>query len=175
MPLRPRHTLVPIAALLALPGRGAAAQDSPLATPTPVVVAREGTHAGRIVGGSLLGGAAGVLLGGVAGAFVGGNRCEDEGNPDSCHGLDGMLLGSAVGFSFGVPVGAHVANRGAGSLGWSLIASAATAAAGAAVLKIADQRPPGAARGILVGTVAISVPVLQVVSATLIQSRTGLR
>jgi hypothetical protein len=162
-----------VPALLALAARGVAAQDAPLA---PAAAAPGGgPRVGRALGGSVLGGAAGALLGGVAGAYIGGNRCVDAGNPDSCYGLEGLALGTAVGFTLGAPVGAHVANRRAGSLGWSLLASATIAAAGATALRIADERPPGTARGILVGAVAISVPVLQVLSATLIETRTGRR
>jgi hypothetical protein len=172
---RLRHTLVAVPAFLALAARGAAAQDAPLASPAPLAVSRDGSSPGRALGGSLLGGAAGALVGGVAGAYIGGNRCGDAGNPDSCYGLEGVVLGTAAGFTLGAPVGAHLANRRAGSLGWSLLASATAAAAGVVALRIIDERPPGTARGVLVGTVAISVPLLQVVSATLIETRTGRR
>jgi hypothetical protein len=130
---------------------------------------------GRVLAGGLLGGAAGLLVGGVTGLYVGGNRCNDPGNPDSCHLIDGLLIGAAVGFTLGTPSGAHVFGRRRGSLGWSLVASAALGLAGAALLNAADQRPPGGARNALLGTVVIGIPLLQVVSATIIETRTARR
>jgi hypothetical protein len=144
-------------------------------TADSAVADRAAAPVGRVAAGALLGGAAGLLAGSVTGLYVGGNRCHDPGNPDSCHWLDGLLVGAAVGVTVGTPGGAHLFNRRRGSLAWSLVASAALGVAGAAMFNAADGRPPGGGRNAMLATAVIAVPVLQVVSATIIETRTAKR
>jgi hypothetical protein len=128
--------------------------------------------------GALLGGAVGVAAGGFAGAIVGGNRCSSEGNPDSCDLLGGLLAGTAIGYTLGTPVGAHLVNRRRGQLPWSLAASAGLAAAGYAVLRAKGVsfygiNTPSQRR--LASTVVITVPILQFVATTAIETVTSKR
>ena len=171
------YSRVLLAALLSTVAvRQVAAQDVRGAiTADSAVADRAATPVGRVVAGALLGGATGLLAGGVTGLYVGGNRCNDPGNPDSCHLLDGLLVGAAVGVALGTPGGAHLLNRRRGSLAWSLVASAALGLAGAAIFNAADGRPPGGGRNAILVTAVIAVPVLQVVSATIIETRTARR
>jgi hypothetical protein len=96
-----------------------------LNTPAPVP---------RLVAGGVLGGALGGLSVGFAGAMIGGNSCGDVGNPDSCRGIQGLLIGIAVGESIGVPLGTHLAGRRRGRLAPALLASAAIGAVTAGVI-----------------------------------------
>jgi hypothetical protein len=57
----------------------------------------------RLLAGGVLGGAAGVAVGGLTGAYIGANHCKDEGNPDSCHGIEGLLYGAAAGNTLSIP------------------------------------------------------------------------
>lgn len=137
---------------------------------------REEGSAPRPVVGALLGGGAGLLAGGLVGAYVGGNDCEDEGNPDSCKGLEGVVTGAFVGYTIGTPVGAHLQNGRRGALHWSLLSSAAIGVVGLAALRAADvggdAGTTGGQRAVVTG-VALSVPVLQLVSSVVIEGRTG--
>ena len=131
--------------------------------------------AGRALTGALLGATAGALLGGLTGVFIGGNRCSESGNPDSCHAIDGMIVGAAVGVTLGTPVGAHLMNRRRGALPYSLLASAALAALGAVAFRAAHAHASGAQRATMQSAVVIMVPVLQIVTATVIETRSSRR
>jgi hypothetical protein len=121
----------------------------------------------------VLGGAAGALAGGIAGLYLGGNRCSSPGNPDSCLGLEGLAVGTAVGFTLGAPVGAHLLDRRHGSLPPSLLASVAIAGAGVAGLWALEQNVEHPRRRTFQVPLAIAVPVLQVVTAAIIEQRTN--
>jgi hypothetical protein len=150
-----------IAAVAALPLLSATAASAQHAPP------RQNSTL-RLVAGGVLGGAAGLAVGGLGGAWIGGNSCDDDGNPDSCHGAEGLFFGAVAGQSLSVPVGVHLANQRAGRLGPSLLASALIAGAGAlAVTSTQDD-------GVLVGAV-IGVPALQLVSSVLIEKATTRR
>jgi hypothetical protein len=129
----------------------------PAQRPTPVLV----------VGGAATA-AVSMVAFGFVGALIGGNSCADRGNPDSCRGMEGALWGAAVGYTVGIPAGVHLANRRAGSLGPSLLTSAAIAGAGAAI-------------GFGIGTdqsiavAALSAPILQMVSSVIVERRTARR
>ena len=131
------------------------------------------SSAGRPIAGALLGGAAGVLIGGIAGAFIGGNRCSDPGNPDSCLALGGLLVGSGVGVTLGAPIGAHLLNRRQGALPVSILASAAIAGAGLATLWATDRLESHQRNNAAQLSFAVAVPILQVVSAAIIEQRTS--
>jgi hypothetical protein len=145
----------------------------PAAAPTSVGAPR--SSAGRALAGALAGGAVGALVGGLAGVYVGGNRCVDAGNPDTCYGIAGLFAGAAAGFTVGTPVGAHLLNRRQGALGPSLLTSAALAAGGVVAFQLADRHARGAARVGTLQAIVVAVPVLQLVSATVIETRTGRR
>jgi hypothetical protein len=120
----------------------------------------------------VLGGAAGAAVGmvsfGLIGALVGGNSCGHVGDPGSCRGMENGLWGAAVGYTVGIPTGVHLANGRAGSLGPSLLTSAAIAGAGIAI-------------GFGIGTdqsiavAALSAPIVQMVSSVIIERRTARR
>jgi hypothetical protein len=164
------------AALVAPGTRSLRAQDAALAMgPTAASAALSSPSTGRALGGALLGGAGGLLLGGVAGLYIGGGRCSDSGNPDSCSAFYGALVGAGVGLTVGIPVGAHLLNRRQGALPYSLLASAALATAGAIALQSVAETTDYPRRDKVQRTVVVAVPVLQVVTTTLIESLTSRR
>jgi hypothetical protein len=122
----------------------------------------------RLVLGGAGAGAAGMVAFGLAGAMIGGNTCRDVGNPDSCRGFEGALWGAAVGHTVGIPVGVHLANGRAGTLGTSVLASAAIAGAGVAVgLGSGSDRVLAAA--------AVTVPIAQLVTSVMLERATARR
>jgi RNA polymerase sigma factor (sigma-70 family) len=153
----------------------------PTAGTTPALAYRLGGRVApgpagrRPVAGALLGGATGVLLGGALGAWIGGNRCGDVGNPDSCYGLEGSGIGASLGLTLGAPLGAHLLNGRRGDLRMSLLVGGGIAAVGLAAFQAADLLPKGAPRNGTKVTVAIAVPVAQLVSAALVERRTAKR
>jgi cyanophycinase-like exopeptidase len=150
------------AALVFLAATGLPAQSAVTSPASPPSVA-------RTFAGALLGGAAGTLAGGVAGAYIGGNRCSSPGNSDTCQLIEGILVGSTVGFAIGTPVGAHLLNRRRGSLAASLIVSGAIATAGIVAVRAADrQQRNGLVRGIIV-----AVPIAQLVTTTAIEVKSS--
>jgi hypothetical protein len=128
----------------------------------------------RVATGAFLGGAGGLLLGGVVGGYVGGNDCSDEGNPDSCRLIAGVLVGSAVGVTLGSPIGAHIANRRRGNLTQSLLVSTAIGALGTvALVQIEKQgRTDSTGDAQLIGT-AIVIPLVQVAVSTWLERRSS--
>lgn len=134
-----------------------------------------GQSGGRAFAGSALGAAAGALVGGVAGAYIGGNRCVDDANPDSCYLIAGTAIGLGVGVTLGAPVGAHLLNRRQGNLTTSLLASTAIGVFGMAAFRYVDLNVRGSSRGSSLNTILVVVPLAQIVSAGLIESRTGRR
>jgi hypothetical protein len=119
----------------------------------------------------LLGGVAGGLVGGITGFYIGGKRCVDPGVGETCHYLDGGAAGVFAGVTLGVPVGAHLLNQRRGSLPLSLLASVAIAGAGIAAFQGSDANHNDNA----FFTIVIGVPVLQVVTSTVIESVTSRR
>ena len=130
---------------------------------------------GRPLIGAIAGGAAGLLVGGIAGAYIGDQHCASEGNPDSCYTIAGFFGGAAVGVTLGTPIGAHLMNRRHGNLTYSLLASTGIAVAGAIAIRQADIHVLGSSRTLVLNSLIVGVPLLQVVSSTLIESRTSRR
>jgi hypothetical protein len=120
---------------------------------------------GRLVTGAVAGGAAGLLLGGAIGLMIGGNRCVDPGNPDSCSGLEGMVVGASLGMSAGIPVGTHLANHRRGRLLPSLAVSVAMPLVVAGIAELADEDR--------VYAVLLAVPIAQVVTSVMIEGRSN--
>lgn len=117
----------------------------------------------RLVTGGILGGAAGLLVGGVIGIMIGGNKCEDPGNPDSCYGLEGFVIGGSLGMSTGIPLGVHVANRRTGALLPSLAVSIAMPLAVEGIARMADEDRVYAA--------LLVIPIAQLFTSVLIETR----
>ncbi|CAN5774388.1 hypothetical protein BH23GEM9_BH23GEM9_25560 [soil metagenome] len=122
----------------------------------------------RLLAGGVLGGGAGLAAGGLIGLVIGANHCLDEGNPDSCHAMEGVVYGGTAGMTLSIPLGVHLANGREGRLAPSLLASAVIAGAGALAIVQTDSD------AVLVGAV-ISVPVLQLISSVLIERATTRR
>jgi hypothetical protein len=120
----------------------------------------------RLLAGGVLGGAVGVAVGGLTGAYIGANHCKDEGNPDSCHGIEGLLYGAAAGNTLSIPVGVHLANARAGRLAPSMLASALIAGAGVIAIVQTDNN------AVMVGA-ALGVPALQLASSVIIERATA--
>lgn len=160
-----------VVALLSLLIFGSNRSHAQSATPATSGVTGTTSSIGRAFAGAVLGGAAGALAGGVAGTAVGSNDCYDRGNPDTCRWLEGLVIGGALGITVGIPVGAHLLNRRHGPLAWSLLASVGIATAGAIAFHQADLHARGAGRGTLLSGILIAVPVLQVVTSTVIEVR----
>jgi hypothetical protein len=164
------------AALLSIAHDAATGQSAGLSSRAPVAPAAESAPAtGRAFVGAVLGGAAGALVGGLTGLYVGSNRCYEPANPDSCDWIRGTAVGTVVGITVGTPVGAHLMNRRRGALGWSLVASAVVGGLGIIAFKAVDDPIRGESRRELRNAVLISVPVLQVITSTLIETRSGRR
>jgi hypothetical protein len=123
---------------------------------------------GTLTVGGLGGAAVGMVAFGFVGALIGGNSCTDVGNPDSCRGFEGMLIGAAVGHTVGFPAGVHVANRRQGNFGPALLASAAIAAAGGGLVALKPTPQ------VMVGT-AVTVQVAQLVTSIAIERATARR
>ena len=128
---------------------------------------------GRPFAGALLGGAAGALAGGIAGLYIGGNRCSEPANSDTCLGLEGLVVGAGVGIALGAPVGAHLLNSRQGSLPLSLLASAAIGGVGVAAILAVERNVEPSRQGRIQIPLALAMPVLQVVTAAIIEQRTG--
>ena len=128
---------------------------------------------GRPLAGALLGGAAGALAGGIAGLYIGGNRCSSPGSSDTCLGLEGLAVGTVVGFTLGAPVGAYLLDHRRGSLPTSLLASVAIGGAGVAALAALERNVEHPRRRTFQVPLAIAVPVFQVVTAAIIERRTS--
>jgi hypothetical protein len=176
MRFTPTITLALSASLAVLGSRTLPAQSAALATvPAAATASLSSPSTGRALGGAILGGAGGLLLGGITGLYVGGGRCSEAGNPDACKEFYGLLIGAGVGLTLGIPVGAHLLNRRQGSLPYSLLASAALAAVGAVALQSVEGSTDWEHRDNVRGTVVIGVPILQIVSTTLIESLTSRR
>jgi hypothetical protein len=123
------------------------------------------------VAGAVLGAGAGLVVGGLAGGALTSNDCE-PGNPDQCLGeaLPGFIWGAGMGMTVGAPLGAHVGNGRRGSLGRSLLVSAALFAAEVLVLNqlVDDGRTQHMEA---VRAIAIGVPILQAGASVWIESR----
>lgn len=140
--------------------------------PTPGRLAAAASY-GRPFAGALLGGAAGVLAGGLAGLYIGGNRCSEPANSDTCQGLEGLVVGAGVGATLGAPLGAHLLNGRRGSLPLSMLGSALVGGAGVlAILAVERNVEPSRQGGIQV-PLAVAMPVVQVITAAIIEQRTS--
>jgi hypothetical protein len=137
-------------------------------------IRQERPYIPRLVLGGISGGAVGILAGGTAGLLIGGNSCLDEGNPDSCRGLEGLAIGAYSGHALGAPLGVHLANGRKGSILPALLINAGTTALAGVFIHLADRRA-NAGEGVhpaLLLTVAAGVPVTQLVSSVLIERAT---
>jgi len=132
-------------------------QPPPATDPSLPAFPRGQVHPALLAAGGIVGGAVGVFGGALAGARITQHDCED------C-GLVGAVYGAVAGGSALLPLGVHVANRGRGNFGWSLLGSLAMGAAGLAVAHEANS-----------AAVMLPVPVLQIVSSILIERATEKR
>ncbi|HLS48275.1 MAG TPA: hypothetical protein VK012_07125 [Gemmatimonadales bacterium] len=108
--------------------------------------------------GGLLAGTTGLVLGAYAGAAL--EQSTGCAGDDWC-GLGGGLLGAALGTTFMVPVGVHLANNQRGNLGQGIAASGFTLAAGIGFsMLINDARP------------MLLVPLAQIISSIATERRT---
>jgi hypothetical protein len=161
---QPALALAQAAPVAAAPDQVALVQTAPV--PTALLQSGQRPVPVLVLGGAATA-AAGMVAFSLVGALIGGYSCADIGNPDSCR-MEGGLWGAAVGYTVGIPAGVHLANRRAGSLGPSLLTSAAIAGAGAAI-------------GFGIGTdqsiavAALSAPIIQMVSSVIIERRTARR
>ena len=131
---------------------------------------QRGVSVGSVVGG-LLGGVAGLAGGGLLGGALTSRDCE-PGNPDQCLGeaMPGFVWGAGTGMTVGIPLGAHLGNRRRGDLGRSLLVSAGLFAVEVLVLDqlVDDGRTQHMDA---IRSIAIGVPVLQLISSVWIESR----
>ena len=132
------------------PSADAAAPADPAVPAFP----HQHTDPALMVVGGVVGGAVGFFAGALAGAKLTEHDCED------C-AFVGAIYGSVAGGSALLPLGIHVANRGRGNFGMSLLSSLAIGGAGLALASQFDD-----------AGVMIAVPVLQIVSSILIERRT---
>lgn len=116
---------------------------------------RSRDNTAALVLGGVAGAAAGMLVGGVAGVKSYEGHCED------CF-LPGLFYGAVAGGSAALPLGVHLANGRRGSYGTSLLASLAIGGAGIGLAAATNEYG-----------VMLAVPVVQLVSAVLIERRTG--
>jgi hypothetical protein len=130
-------------------------RPAPVADPSIHAFPRREVHPGLLAAGGVVGGAVGVLAGAVVGGKLTEHDCED------C-GLVGAVYGAVAGGSALLPLGVHLANRGRGNFGLSLLSSLAIGAVGLAVAEQTNS-----------AEVMLSVPVLQIVSSILIERRRG--
>lgn len=108
-----------------------------------------------LVLGGIAGGAVGVFTGAIVGGRLTEHDCED------C-GLVGAADGAVAGGSALLPLGVHLANRGRGNLGRSLLASLAVGAIGWGATLATNK-----------GELMLAVPVLQVATSVIIERATS--
>ncbi len=167
MPLHRFGSLVALAALLALP-LTAQRQAVPLtryrapslfdrAIARPAATDQAGIPAMALAG--VIGGTVGVFGGGLIGSAVGGGNaiCGD----DAC-GLEEAVYGAILGESVTLPLGVHLANRGRGNYGLSLLASVGIGALGILAVDASNDGIP-----------LLVVPVAQLVTSIAIERATS--
>ncbi len=130
------------------------ASSSPEPAPAIQPIPRERANPALMAAAGAAGGAVGFFAGALAGAKLTEHDCED------C-AFVGAIYGAVAGGSALLPLGVHVANRGRGNLGLSLLSSLVIGGAGLAL-----------ASGTNSAAVMVPVPVLQIVSSILIERRT---
>jgi hypothetical protein len=127
-----------------------------------------------MVGGAVLGAAAGALIGGVSGGSFTSRDCGND--SDACLGaaFPGFIWGVGLGHTIGAPIGAHLANRRQGDVARSLLVSSALFATEVLVLRsfVRDGRTAHKTTALVVVSVA---PVLQVIASSIVESRTSSR
>lgn len=130
--------------------------DAPGESVDPSILAfpRNQTNPAVMATGGVIGGVVGVFAGALVGARLTEHDCED------C-GLVGAVYGAVAGGSALLPLGVHVANRGRGNFGMSLLSSLAIGGVGLAVAHESNS-----------AAVMIPVPILQIVSSILIERKT---
>ena len=178
--MRCRVALLICTLLTATQTSAAAAQSNPFRDRSPShspypqrVSTADQTTVGRPLLGAVLGSAGGALIGGITGLYIGGNRCIDPGASDTCDWLRGMAVGTTVGVTLGAPVGAHLMNNRRGSLPLSVLASAAIGTAGVLAFRNLQNNPLSSGRNSAIYSIMIGVPVLQIISSTVIEVQTS--
>jgi hypothetical protein len=156
-------------------GQVAPALDVP-GDPGAAALAVEGARepsAGRTVLGAALGGVVGAALGGIVGASIADDGC-DEGNPDDCLGeaIPGFLWGAGIGSTVGIPAGAHLGNGRRGSVGRSLLASAAIFGAELVALNLLVDDGRSEHKSTVVA-IALAAPVVQTIASVHVERRTS--
>jgi hypothetical protein len=129
--------------------------------------ARPGGPRGDRLERPMLGGLAGGVLGAGAGMLVGLVAMVGCQGDESC--LAPMFMGTAVGATVGVPVGVHVAEHHRGNVYLSTAASIGIGALGLATTRYTGDS--GAAGQ----SIAVLVPLTQIVAATFIERHTARR
>ena len=143
--------------------------------PAPMHSAAVAGSTAVAVAGAVLGGAAAGVIGGLVGGSLTSRGC-NPGDPDGCLGqaLPGFVWGVGTGITLGVPLGAHLGGGRRGNLPRSLLVSSALFAAEVVVLNLLvdDGRTE---HGEAVRAIAITVPVLQVVSSVYVERSSASR
>ena len=166
MPFRRLGRTLAVLALVALP-LTAQRQAAPLArygaphlpAPAGLPSARAQASVPGMVLAGVTSGAIGVFGGGLIGSAVGGGNaiCGD----DAC-GLEEAVYGAILGESVTLPLGVHLANRGRGNYGLSLLASVGIGALGILAVDATNDGWP-----------LLAVPVGQLVTSILIERATS--
>jgi len=123
----------------------------------PISVSRVAPRDGATLAfAGLFGALGGVTIGGFAGSRLEACRPYDE----YC-GLAGAVVGASIGSSFTVPLAVHLANQSRGNYGYSVLASAAVAAAGWLLADGTNDATP-----------LLFIPVGQILVSTVIERHT---
>lgn len=149
-----RHVTAGVTALLLGSATTTQAQQ-PVDQPEPSTVPAS-------VGAAIGLGAAGLLVGGLVGLGIASN-CQGS----YCQ-IPPILLGAEAGGAFGVALGAHLGNRGRGSLGLDCLVSAGVWGVGIVTLALSGGwEPPGTT------IVAVAIPIAQVAATVLTEQLVG--
>ena len=127
----------------------------PVVDPAILAFPRQQANPALLATGGILGGAVGLFAGALAGAKLTEHDCED------C-ALVGAVYGAVAGGSALLPLGIHIANRGRGNFGLSLLSSLAIGGLGLALASETNS-----------ASVMIPVPVAQIVTSILIERKTA--
>ena len=168
MRVNPRRFLVPLSLSIALAARPLGAQvvdehpKIPDTIEAPADTSSE-AHLGKVYAGGVLLGLTGFFAGGLTGYFVSRGGCAGE---DYC-GLEGFLIGAAVGGTLGMGYGVHLGNGRRGSLPLVLLTGAGIWGVGIGAAALSGWDDP------LTGIVAIGVPIVQLLGTVAVERATG--
>ena len=153
--------LVTVMLLIPLAGAARAQTLPPLVMDHQArTVQGQGSAAGSVVFGALLGGA-GFGLGGLIGALASSNCTSFE----YCQ-LEGLFYGAAAGGTFGMALGVHLGNHRRGNLGLDFLTGAGIWGAGIAVVALSENEAVTTAT-------LIAIPIVQLVSTVLVERLVG--